>query len=204
MLNLIKKDFILQKNLMFVYLIVLALFLSSDFNFSFVIALVSTLILFNSQYYDEKEKAHILINSLPYTRKEIVSSKYIGGLLFTLCLIPIGYVGTFFLGDTVLSSPVRSIIMGFLIVMVVSSFFLPFFYKFTQQYLLIAFSILLALSFFLYSKLSQFIAKHFGEFIAFYEGINDGVLLGSIAAIAISCYALSWMLSIKIYQKKAF
>ena len=204
MLNLIKKDFILQKNLLVVYLIVLALFLSSDFNFSFVIAMVSSLILFNSQYYDEKDKAHILINSLPYTRKEIVSSKYIGGLIFTLCLIPIGYVGTLFLGDTVLSSPVRSILMGFLIVMIFSSIFLPFFYKFTQQYLLIAFSVLLALSFFIYSKLSQFFEKHFGEFIAFYESINDGLLLGSIAVIAISCYAISWMLSIRIYQRKAF
>lgn len=80
MFNLIKKDLILQKNLLLVYLLVLVLLLSSGFHFGFIVVLLSSLFLFNSQYYDDKEKSHVLLNSLPYTRKEIVSSKYVGGV----------------------------------------------------------------------------------------------------------------------------
>jgi ABC-2 type transport system permease protein len=36
---------------------------------------------------DEKTSIHILLNSLPYTRKEIVSSKYIGACVFTFVIV---------------------------------------------------------------------------------------------------------------------
>lgn len=33
---------------------------------------------------DEKSAVHLLLNSLPYTRKELVTAKYLGALLFAV------------------------------------------------------------------------------------------------------------------------
>lgn len=204
MFNLIKKDIILQKNLLFVYLLVLVLLLSSGFHFGFVVVILSSLFLFNSQYYDDKEKSHILLNSLPYTRKEIVSSKYLGGILVALFIIFLGYLGSLFISEAVIDSPLKTVAIGFFCILLFISITMPIFYKFTQQYVFVAFAIFFALSFFIFSKLSDFINNNLGDFVVYVNGIDDSVLLLSIMGVAAGCYALSWKLSIRIYDQRAF
>lgn len=204
MFNLIKKDLILQKNLLLVYLLVLVLLLSSGFHFGFIVVLLSSLFLFNSQYYDDKEKSHVLLNSLPYTRKEIVSSKYVGGILFALLIILLSYIGSLFISEAAVASPVKTIAIGFFCILLFISITMPIFYKFTQQFVFVAFAIFFALSFFVFSKLSDFINNHMGELVLYISGIEDSVLLLSIMAVAAACYALSWKLSIRIYNQRAF
>jgi len=77
--------------------------------------------------YDEKDNANILLNSLPYTRKEIVSSRYVGVLIFTSLFIMLTYGGSFLLNgkETPFSWKAILFIMG--LVMVAISFMLQCF-----------------------------------------------------------------------------
>lgn len=204
MFNLIKKDFILQKKMLSVYLVILAFCLYSDYNLVFVIMIVSSLFVMNSHYYDEKENAHILLNSLPYTRREIVSSKYLGAILFSLIVIPLGIAGQVIMDNKMLQEPLKIIVLSLLLVLFFTSFYLPFFYKFTQQYLLIGFTFIFILLVFLVNKLPILLSDHFAGAVEFVSELNDATLLSSLSLIAVVCYLVSWLLSVRIYQKKAF
>ena len=204
MFKLIKKDFILQKKMLAVYLVILAFCLYSDYNLVFIVMIVSSLFVMNSHYYDEKDNAHILLNSLPYTRKEIVSSKYIGAILFSLIVIPLSIAGQLIIDNAMLQEPLKIIILSLLLVLFFTAFYLPFFYKFTQQYLLVGFTFIFILLIFLVNKLPLFLSEHFAGTVKFVSELNDVTLLSSLSLIAVVCYLVSWMLSVHIYQKKAF
>ena len=45
---------------------------------TFIVA--SVFIPFNTYAYDEKAETNILLNSLPYTRNEIIASRYLGAV----------------------------------------------------------------------------------------------------------------------------
>lgn len=204
MFNLMKKDLLLQRKLLLIYFIILCFYLWSDFNAAMSIAIISSLFVINSHYYDEKDSANILLNALPYSRKEIVSSKYIGALLFTGVMIPICILGQILLDSMKFQVSIKDIVLSFLIVMLFTSFYLPFFYKFSQQYILAAFSLIFLLIMIFANKILEFITAHFGGNIRFLMQTTESHLLLFLALTTIICYGLSWILSIIIYEKKAF
>ena len=57
--------------------------------------LFSMVIIMSAFGTDEKPSINNFLNSLPYTRKEIVSSKYIGALIFTFIIVFALFIGNF-------------------------------------------------------------------------------------------------------------
>ena len=89
----------------------------------------------NAYATDEKSSIHMLLNSLPYTRKEIVSSKYIGAIIFTGMV-----VFTIFIGNLIIHQEItmwKDILLIVSFVMIAISLMFPFSYKFKSQYMLI-------------------------------------------------------------------
>ncbi|MEC1446936.1 ABC-2 transporter permease [Bacillus haynesii] len=86
MFNLIRKDIVLQKKTLAVLFLGLCVYLTLDVSPIWVGIAFSIAIFMNAISIDEKSSIHMLLNSLPYTRKEIVSSKYIVVVLFT-CMV---------------------------------------------------------------------------------------------------------------------
>ena len=205
MLNIIKKDFILQKRYTPLYLLTLILFLWVGWGLEYVIGLMSIMFLVNSHYYDEKDNSNILINSLPYTRKEIVSSKYIVTLLFTVIITPFCIVGSYFINDgMVFQFSLKSLVLSYIVVLIFAALYLPFFYKFKAQYL---FFVFIAVSFgimLLLKNIPYILNKYANDFFIFLTGISDLGIYGTLVVIAVSFYGLSWMLSINIYKNKAY
>ena len=80
MFNLIRRDVILQKRqlLFFIPFILFFIFTNSHPVLTFLVA--SIFIPFNAYAYDEKAETNVLLNSLPYTRKEIIASRYLGAV----------------------------------------------------------------------------------------------------------------------------
>ncbi|SKC12866.1 ABC-2 family transporter protein [Lysinibacillus sp. AC-3] len=73
MLNLIRRDVILQKKHLLVFIPFILVFVIFDTSPVLVFLVASIFIPFNTYGYDEKAETDILLNSLPYTRKEIIS-----------------------------------------------------------------------------------------------------------------------------------
>ncbi|UPW83122.1 ABC-2 transporter permease [Lysinibacillus sp. Ag94] len=204
MINLILKDVLIQKKLILFYIATIIIYLWAGVpSLLFLGFLYSVIFILNAFAYDEKDNANILLNSLPYTRKEIVSSKYIGSLLFTTIFVFMIYVGNFLIngkGDLFIWKEML-LIIG--LVMVVISFMFPISYKFKTQYLLIALSVLFGiymLSISLLVPINDILRELARKFLTLQE--TQMYFVASMTVIIL--FIGSWLLSIRIYERKAF
>ncbi|MFT9816764.1 ABC-2 transporter permease [Lysinibacillus sp. NPDC056185] len=203
MINLILKDFLIQKKLILFYIATIIIYLLAGAPLIFLGFLYSVIYILNAFAYDEKDNANILLNSLPYTRKEIVSSKYIGSLIFTTVFVFMIYVGDFLIngkGDLFIWKEML-LIIG--LVMVAISFMFPISYKFKTQYLLIASGVLFGiymLTISLLVPINDILRELTRKFLTLQE--TQMYFVASITVIIL--FIGSWLLSIRIYERKAF
>lgn len=164
--------------------------------------LFSIAFIMNAFSIDEKYSIHMLLNSLPYTRKEIVSSKYIGAIIFTYAIVFIIFIGNLIIHQEIVVW--KDLLFIVSVVMVASSLFFPFSYKFKSQYMMLASLVLFG---------AYLIVINF-----FIPNLNDKIrglvqmlltlqtsqfyLIFGLSVMAL--YACSWLLSIRIYGKKVF
>lgn len=209
MYNLIRKDFLIQKMLMFLYLFIGVVYTLGDLNIGFGIVIIVTIFAINNHYYDTKDNNNLLINSLPFTRSQIISSKYIGVLLFSLLttvgMIVVHVVCQLALGKTVALSweNLRSELgISFILILLFLSFYFPFFYKFSNRYLLTIFSIIIVLSSILIRAIASSIENIMNNSLAFLQDMHLWQLWTSGTIISLLLFIGSWMLTIKIYANK--
>lgn len=201
MLNLIKRDLILQKKQLLVYLGCIVFFIVMNTHPILIFTITSIFIPFNTHAYDEKTETNILLNSLPYTRKEIVASRYIGTIVYMLLAIA---VTTAMLIIFQKSFTVEHIVMGNALFLLFAAITFPLFYQFKQNHM----SSIVMVSFLLLA--------HFGPaavqfLVTKFSTVTDAIFslsvpaLYTIATVIIVCvYIISWGVSLIIYQRKAF
>lgn len=151
---------------------------------------------------DEKKSIQLLLSSLPYTRKEIVSSKYLSLIMYTLFYIIIIFIAKY----AIHQKPLEWKQLFFIIsaVMLIASFMYPFSYKYKSQYLFTV-TIFVFGAYFLAIKLfipnlNDLIREYVVNLLAF---ANVPILVVT-AIVILVIYSVSWMLSIKIYENKVF
>ena len=204
MLNLIKKDILLQKNLGLIYLGLIALYLYSDINLVVTITLTCSLFVLHSHFYDEKDHSNMLLNSLPYTRKEIVTSKYLEAILAIIPVSIVSIVSKLIYTGGDFEFSYMSILISLFCTMIFTAFYLPFFYKFTQQYLMIIGAALMGLAIALMPAITRFVTKHFSDQINTILNMSEIQLYTIFGSISILLFVLSWKLTISIYSKRVF
>lgn len=204
MFNLILKDFLIQKKIIIVYIATLILYLFLNKSPVFVGFIYSIVFIMNAYSYDEKDNINILLNSLPYTRKEIVSSKYIGALIFTSLFVIIIFVGDLVInGSTALFSWKETLLI-FGLVMVTIAFILPFSYKFKSQYLLIASAVLFGLYMLAITSFFRNFNDKLRELIQEFMTLQEIQFYFLTILMIIILYIGSWLLSLRIYKRKVF
>lgn len=207
MLDLIMKDVRVQKNHLIVYLVLVGGFLLLDFPNVYNAVLVSLAFIMNTLYYDMKDQVNILINSLPYTRKEIVNSKYVGTLLYTTGVVLLFCIGHFLINGNTFPFSLKDILLVFGWVMLTTSFSIPCSYIFKPQHVLMGMFILLFIYLFIIKLIYFFFMKDFRLFKAVINWLMKTpdvqlYLMGGIFVLIL--FGLSWLLSIRIYERKAF
>jgi len=204
MANLIFKDILIQKKMIVLYIATIILYLLINVSLVKIGFLYSLAIITMSFSYDEKDNANILLNSLPYTRKQIVSSRYIGSLIYTSLIILITYLGNFLLNGKETLFLLKDIVIIIGLVMVAISFILPICYKFKTQALMIAsgtlFGIYLVAIKYLFPSLNDTLRELIQKFLTLQETQMYFVAIFTIIIL----YVGSWLLSIRIYAKKVF
>src|SRR5690606_27456119 len=134
MRQLIRKDIILQKYTLLVMLPILLLYLTLNYSVVWIGIIFCIAIIMQSFSVDEKSTSHMLLNALPYTREEIVNSKYIGAGVFTFLILFIIFLGNLIINKEIIQWKQLFLIMS--IVALFVSFAFPFSYLFKSQYLL--------------------------------------------------------------------
>ncbi|MFJ8518598.1 ABC-2 transporter permease [Lysinibacillus xylanilyticus] len=204
MVNLIFKDILIQKKMILFYIATIILYLLINVSLVKIGFLYSLVFITMSFSYDEKDNANILLNSLPYTRKQIVSSRYIGSLIYTSLIIIITYLGNFFLNGRETLFLLKDILVIIGLVMVAMSFILPICYKFKTQSLMIASGTLLGIYMltikYLFPSLNDTLRETIQKFLTLQETQMYFVAILTIIIL----YVGSWLLSIRIYTRKVF
>lgn len=194
MLNLIRRDVILQKKHLLVFIPFILVFVIFDTSPVLVFLVASIFIPFNTYGYDEKAETDILLNSLPYTRKEIISSRYIGAIVYMFLsivvtsLILFVFNKPFTITDIVISS-------GLFILFVAFTF--PLFQLFKTGYL----TVVVLISFVILTKVTGHIVPFISDFIV---NIPLQIFYMSAVITVITIYAVSWRMTMAIYQRKIF
>ncbi|GAA0371600.1 ABC-2 transporter permease [Bacillus horti] len=202
MLNLIRKDILLQKKTLMILVPALLVYLALDISYIWSGFVFSIVIIWTAFTMDEKSQINILLNSLPYTRKDIVSSKYIGALIFT-CIV----VLTIFIGNVVFHRELilmKDLILLVSLVMISVSFMFPFSYRFKSQSLFICSIVLFAIYLVLISTLVQNLHDLIRDFYQMLLALQDFNVYLIIIFSTIVLYICSWLLSIRIYKNKVF
>ena len=202
MFNLILKDIILQKKTLAASFLVLCVYLMLDISPIWVGVVFSIVISMYAFSIDEKSSIHMLLNSLPYTRKEIVSSKYIVVVLFTSMVAAAIFIVNFIIHREL--TIWKDILLMVAIVMTAASFMLPFCYKFKSNYLVIASIAAFGLYMLTINFLVQNLNDQIREFIHMLLTLQNTFLYLIVAISIITLYGCSWLLSIRIYRNKVF
>lgn len=202
MFNLIRKDIILLKTTLMILLPALFVYLTLGSSSIWVGVLFSIAIIMSAFAVDEKSSSNTLLNSLPYTRKEIVSSKYIGAFIFTFLV-----VFTIFIGNLIVHREItvwKDLLFIISLVMVSTSLFLPFSYKFKSQYLLIGNLVLFAFYMVIQNYVVQNLNDKIKDFMHTLLALENVQFYLIVVFSVITLYVCSWLLSIRIYSKKVF
>ncbi|MEH7342534.1 ABC-2 transporter permease [Bacillus sp. JJ1532] len=202
MFNLIRKDIILQKNTLLILLPILFIYLFLSTSTIWVGIIFCIAIIMQSFSMDEKSSSHLLLNSLPYTRKEIVSSKYIGACVFTFLTLVTIFIGHFVIHREIIQWEQLLLITG--IVTVFISFAFPFSYLFKSQYLMIASIVVFALYLIIVNSFIPDINDRLREVIQWVLSFDNSLLYLGVILSVVLLYIFSWMLSIRIYSRKVF
>ena len=200
--NLILKDFIVHRYMLLLMLLGIVAYMFVDTSVMFV-GIIFTFVIVTSIFSaDEKKPIQMLLSSLPYTRREVVSSKYIAALVYLLSVIGVSAISNYVINQQRPDGKAFLLVMG--IVIFLLSFVFPFLYKFTSKFLHMAgigfVIVYLFVLKFLVPNLHDEIRGITAKILAF----NDTQIIVGIGVVLCVMYALSWMLSVRIYERKVF
>jgi ABC-2 type transport system permease protein len=211
MYNLIAKEFRLQKKFFVFYLVLICLWLVAEYSFVAVIVMTGYMYVLNAYTLDSTANSNHgdkLMNSLPYTRQQIVLSKYVAPLIVTVITIIYTMIVQVLINKSIPGYSAelgtkKDIWIGIIIVLLLITVLLPIFYFFRNGYVLgiIAFVMLPILI--LWSKIDEWLKISASIYeISTQFSIEETIAYTSIFAVAISI--ASYMLTVKIYQRMDF
>lgn len=206
MKGLLLKDFYMAKKYCKSYLLIAAVFIAisctnnDNMFFIFYPCLLCGMIPVNLLGYDERSRWMQYSGTLPYTKAQLVSSKYLIGLFAQTAMLFVTGIaqavrmnmdGTFQLNDYIVLMP-----MMLIMITITSSISLPFIFKFgvekgrTANYVMIG--VVCA---------GSAAATSIFEAAPQTENQLNG-FLAVLCLVGIGIYALSWYLSIMFYKKR--
>ncbi|WP_249872873.1 ABC-2 transporter permease [Oceanobacillus saliphilus] len=201
MFNLIRKDLVIQKSqiLLFIPFIMFFAIFGDHMSPFFIFLITSLYIPLNGYIYDEQVESNILLNSLPYRRKEIVAAKYIGSVVYMFLSIVIASIILYLFNFDFTLQDI-AIATGLFFLFTAIAF--PFFYILKPGYVGVAALIGMVVFAVVLPPALRFLAEHLTAITEFITSLSTATLYLSGAVISISLFLISWLVSQTIYQRK--
>ncbi|MDX8046519.1 ABC-2 transporter permease [Gracilibacillus sp. S3-1-1] len=201
MFNLIRRDVILQKWQLIIFIPCVAFFIMMGSHPALTFLVAAIFIPFNAFFYDEKAETNILLNSLPYTRKTIIASRYIGAIVYmglgigVTCLALLIANTSYTLTDIAIASG---------LFFVFASFTFPLFYILKPGYI----STVVMLSFLVLAGIGPrtvlYLIDKLPVITDFINSLSMSVIYTGSTLIVMFLYVISWVFTTIVYQRKAF
>lgn len=200
MFNLIRRDAIIQKRQLLVFIPFVAFFIVMNSQPALIFLVASIFIPFNAFAYDEKAETNILLNSLPYTRKEIITSRYLSAIVYMGISIGLTSISLFVLDKPFMITDV-AIGSGLFLSFVALTF--PLFHIFKGNVTMVI-MIIFIVSAIIGQLILPFSAEHLPVITDFIFSLSTPALYTGVGAVIVILYAASWSVTTIIYQRKAF
>ncbi|MBN6889854.1 ABC-2 type transport system permease protein [Cytobacillus horneckiae] len=201
MFNLIRRDIILQKRQLFIFIPFILFFIFMDAHPALTFLIASIFIPFNTYAYDEKTETNILLNSLPYTRTEIIASRYLGAIVYMVLAIGVTSLALFAFNKTF---TMNDIAIGSSLFLLFASITFPLFYILKPGYItmvvIISFLVLASVG----PAIVLFLADRLTAITDFIVNLSVPTLYTGATIAIIIVYVISWGITTAIYQRKAF
>ncbi|MEK3821307.1 ABC-2 transporter permease [Cytobacillus sp. FSL W8-0315] len=201
MFNLIRRDVILQKRQLLIFIPFILFFIIMGAQPALIFLVASIFIPFNTYAYDEKAETNILLNSLPYTRREIIASRYLGALLYMILSIGIASLALLAFNKPF---SITDIAIGSGLFLLFAAFTFPLFHLFKSGYITTVVLISFLLLTYLSGTIVSFINENLTVITDFIFSLSTQLLYMGAAAVILTFYAVSWGVTTVIYQRKAF
>ncbi len=200
MFNLIRRDVIIQKKHLIGFIPFVLFFIIMNAHPALTFLVASVFIPFNTFDYDKKAETNILLNSLPYTRLEIIAARYIGAIVYMVLAISLTSVALFIFNK---SFTLIDIAIGGSLFLIFVALAFPMFYIFKGNITMI-----IILSFILLVGIVPpavyYLAEQFPAITNFILSLSNSTLYISTTIIIAILYAVSWIATSLIYQRTAF
>ena len=160
--------------------------------------------IFTTATHEDMNNGHILINSLPVDRKEVVTAKY----AFHIA-VGVGFIALDILLEAVTGARLPDIAWQFAvaalgIVWFVSVFF-PLYFWLDHRFVRVAMVILFVMIVGAVPIMYNLGVKHnFWGLIDAAKSLPGSLLFGLAAAVTVLVLAVSWLLSVRLYERKQF
>ena len=206
MKGLLLKDWYMMKKYMRSYLVLLIVFVAVSFTdatnmfFVYYPCMLTGMVTVNLLAYDERSKWDVYAGTLPCTRRQVVSAKYLLGILLQLLLLAVtaAVQGFHMIGA---EQPERTgfvVLLEMLVILscITSSITMPFMFKFGVEKGRMAYYVMIGVVSG-GSVLAASVSRR-----AMQVEVSNSIALPLLTLAAIGVYALSWWLSIRFYEKR--
>lgn len=185
--------------LLLIIFLVISCFGKGNLFLSFYPVLLVSLIPVNLISYDEKEKWNTYVLTLPYTKKDYVTSKYILGFIFIIVSIILSAITQLIsasINDSfTFSSYFSMLAIMFFIGIVGPSILMPFIFKYGAEKGRIAYYLVIIL-------LCVLISITTGSDINLSAYFSEIGIITLLIGLGIIIYTLSWLVSVRIYNDR--
>lgn len=209
MYSLILKDILMLKKMLLLIVGFIALFYFLENPPVMAISFAGIIFISSTGSFEDRSNSHIMLNSLPINRKSIISSKYIGAILFGIfatVLATLFQMIFYFILDAY-NKPLpnaNQLVLGMLIILLFSALYFPILYKFGEKYTRIILMIVI-FGFIIFGQMAMYALKgNIGVFQLFLTQFTLTQLTIAGFAITIIVFIFSWLVTIKIYEAKDF
>lgn len=202
MVNLILKDLVIHKKLLLGMFLGIVAYMLLDASVMLVAVVFTMAIVMSIFANDEKKSIQMLLGSLPFTRREVVSSKYIVVFIYTLLVFFTTSVSNYAINQQLPNGKEALIVICS--VMLLVSILFPLTYKFSSKYLTIITIVVFFICIWLARMSAIELNDEFRAVAARILAFQDVPLVIGVGVVLTLLYFLSWRLSVRIYENKIF
>lgn len=220
MINLIRKDFLLLINYIIISILISAFLVIvftpryPDYGYGMAAFAIAFTLMLSVTSLETRNHTDAIVNSLPVLRTEVIQAKYLSALVFTfLALLIVGLVGLlanlFPLPWVVPFITWPNIVIAFISMALIISFYYPIFYKFYNNTVILFVNIILfQLFFFMPAYIESFFQHHHDDLwvrqLLLLMAQSPWVLPVLGIGIAVLLLIVSYHLTLKIYSHRDF
>jgi len=197
-----------QRTVILAYAVVAILFITQLIRVDGPMAVISMLAMFftfGTAAHEDKNNSHVLLNSLPVARKEIVTAKYVFHIAFGICLVGLTFIYRTVIGALPKDAALWQYVIAVTVIVWFVSVFFPMYFWLGPRFVQIGMIVLLIVMFTALPMVYNLGVKHnFWGIPDFIQSLPRFLLFVFATAVTIVFLIVSRLISVWLYERKQF